>query len=189
MKKNSKGERSAQKILDATAHCIATVGIEKASVTRIAHEAGVSRALVAHYFPQKSKIFLQVIEHIVRKAYQEFGQAGDEDGAQSLERVLTSNLNFFLGRPDYLKCFILFYYFCGLDRSYRALNTKLTVAGRMRIEKALRIEGRANKDLAHSIHAELVGAILQYYAVDERMDQSTYTKRFLQRIRRHLKAR
>jgi AcrR family transcriptional regulator len=183
MAEKSKGELTAEKILDATAHCIATHGIEKSSITRISEEAGVSRGLVAHYFPKKSKIFIRVILHIVEMAYAELGSIKSTPNSRSeLREVMTRNLDFFLTRPDYLKCFVLFYYFCGVDRSARSLNTKLTTTGRKRIEVALKSAGISRKDLARSLHTKMVGAILQFYAVNEGLSRQDFRKRFIDEI-------
>jgi AcrR family transcriptional regulator len=186
--KQSKGERTAEKILEATAHCIATYGIEKSSITRISKSAKVSRALVAHYFPNKSKIFIQVIQHIAQKAYVAIATTGPVAGdpRKNLEASLRANMNFFFSNPNYMKCFVLFYYFCGLDKNCRRLNTELTRIGRARIEADLKAMGIKDSEKAKSIHSKLVGAILLYYAVDENMNPDVYLANFLKQIRSEL---
>jgi len=184
----TKGEMTTERILEATAYCIATYGIEKASISRISEKAKVSRGLVAHYFPEKSKLFMDVIRHIVKDGYEKIKAA--EKSVKKEEQVfdiLRANMSYFFERPSFLKCFILFYYFSGVSPAYKKYNTQLTNAARVRIEKALAARTIHDKELARSIHSQLVGAMLQFHAVDHGMGIGKFSERFLKSIRNQIK--
>jgi AcrR family transcriptional regulator len=70
-------------------------GYDKASITRIAHEAGVTRALVYHYFPGKEPLF----EAVLRREAQTLLAATEPDPRatprQNVQRALDAYLTHF----------------------------------------------------------------------------------------------
>lgn len=182
----TKGERTAERILEATAHCIATFGIEESSITRIATQAEVSRALVAHYYPQKARIFLQVVHFIVEKAYLEIGAMPEGTPQVRLLHVFRSNLEFFLKHSHYFKCFMLFYYMSGVDAEYRALNSKLTEVAVERIREPLTELGMRDKALPDILHNQMLGAILKFHSTQVKEGPEVFVKTFLKRIKQQL---
>lgn len=184
----TKGERTAERILEATAHCIATFGIEESSITRIATQAQVSRALVAHYYPQKARIFLQVVHYIVARAYDEIGATPEGSAEARLMHVFRSNLEFFLKHAHYFKCFMLFYYMSGVDPEFKALNTKLTEVAIERIRENLVGMGRRDKALPDILHNQMLGAILKFQSTQVKEGPEAFIKNFLKRIKQQLES-
>ena len=185
LEKLTKGELTAARILEATAHCI-----EETSITRIAEEAGVSRGLVAHYFPEKSRIFLQVIRYIVDKGYRQIdSQSNSERPLERLLHVFRMNLEFFLTRPDYLNCFVLFYYFSTLDAEFRELNTMLSQRAAERIHRALLACKVRDRGFADSLHSLLAGAIIKFHTTRHGLSPMEYTGRFLKEIKSQVSSR
>jgi AcrR family transcriptional regulator len=191
-----KSELTAKRILEAAAQSIATVGIEKASITDIARRAGVSRALVAHYFPKKSELFPKVIQHIAQAGYRLVEQPrADLSPAERVMEVLRSNFEFWFAHPEYFKCFFLFYYFASIDARYRQMNSGVTERAIARFEGLLkehvadRKSGFADAAIrrwAESLHRELIGSVQQYFIVDQPGTMAEYQARALENFRLRL---
>lgn len=60
--RESRAERTRQRILDAAAQCFAASGFSRTTVEEIAARAGVSKALVYHHFRGKEAIFEELLE-------------------------------------------------------------------------------------------------------------------------------
>lgn len=166
-----KSEKTRASILDATARCISKIGVEKTSITQIADEAGTSRALVAHYFPKKDEMFLEVIRHLSRKFAE---SAKPLEGVSKLESSIRANLDFFLDAPEHFNCFFLLYYYASIHQHFREMNTRMTeqtIARFMTEIQELRVQaGRpipthVARELASALQRELTGSIQQYYVL------------------------
>lgn len=172
----SKSEVTYARIVEAAITCVATIGIERTSVTEIAKAANVSRGLVAHYFPRKSEIFKVLVLSIAQRGYGYIeGRTHGLKGSEALAAYIDANLDFFFEHPDYFKTFSLLYYFAGIDPKYRALNTDLTTAARARIAGYLRQNRKAKADAtAEFIHDLLVRAIQKYYVVNHGLSPKAF---------------
>ena len=188
--KLTKGELTAARILEATTFCVATLGIEETSITRIAEKAGVSRGLVAHYFPEKSRMFLEVIRYIVERGYSRIDSPPKSTGpVERLIHVFKSNLEFFVAHPHYLKCFLLLYYFSSFDREYRDLNTTLNDRATERIRQGLVLCKIREEGFAEVLHSQLFGAIFKFYTTRHELTGKAYTARFVRGISAQIKER
>ncbi len=83
-RRNAAATREA--ILEAATRRFATQGYRRAGVREIAADAGVTAALVNHYFGSKEKLFAEVIERALDIRYLLRGQRGDL--ADHLARVM-----------------------------------------------------------------------------------------------------
>ncbi len=190
----SKGQKTAEAILEATCECIAEIGIERTSITAIAERAGVSRALVAHYFPKKAEIFKHVITHIMKQGYSRIEQHSDAAGLGPREllcRMVDENLRFFLDHPAYFKCYFLFFYFASIDASYRKMNSLANKRAIARIdgylramcaEKGIAVTEERLAELGESIHRELIGAIQKFYNVTHSIPKSRFRETHLAQL-------
>ena len=164
-----KGQRTQDAILEATTVCIARDGIESTSITAIANEAEVSRGLVAHYFPVKSKMFDDVVRYVSLRAYG-FFQAHQESSQKSESAVLDrlhANLLLFTTYPHYYKTIALLYYLASIQPHYRKLNTALVRNATETLETLLREEGAEKPQvLAELLHNQLISRIQKYYFVE-----------------------
>ncbi|RYZ71197.1 MAG: TetR/AcrR family transcriptional regulator [Proteobacteria bacterium] len=125
--RTEKAELAENAILEASAFCIGNEGIEAASITRIAERAEVSRALVAHYFPKKEELFEKVIVYIARMGVETIDLSAENLGADPAGKILVivrENMEFFMKRKHYYRCFILFYHFASIDARLRKINTQ-----------------------------------------------------------------
>ncbi len=191
-----KGERTAKRIFEAAAECIADLGIERTSITEIAKRAKTSRALIARYLPKKADLLLEVIRHISFE-----GTPGMEDlpaSAPAIKKILHSierNFLFFSHNPHYYSCFVLLYYFSGVRDDLRKLNndiyrhfidrTALYLSDFSK-EKRRRWNHEDIQALSESIYSELEGALLSYFSMIESRHRAKFLKRHLRAIQRKL---
>jgi AcrR family transcriptional regulator len=192
----TKGQRTSDRILLAAADCIASIGIERTSITAIAARAKVSRGLVAHYFPVKSRLFKQVMLKIAQEAYTTIEQPPQELSPQEkIVHMFRSNVEFFIENRNFFTCLMLFYYYAGLKSDFKALNTQFNARATSRlIEYLNEIEVRGAKAksqinsrmMAESIHRELVGAIQKYFIDHHHLDSQAYVDLCLKAIRHRL---
>ena len=185
----SKSEQTRKRILDATAICFSKIGVEKTSITQIAQQAETSRALVAHYFPVKDEMFLEVVRHLSRKFGEELKRLS-HDGDSRLVANLRANLNFFIDTPENFKTFFLFYYYASLRRDYRELNTRMTEQTISRFAADLRYHyikvGRApvteeeSRRTASMIHRELIGSIQQFFITEHQDNPEKFKKQVVE---------
>lgn len=184
----TKGQKTAQKILEAAARCISKVGVEKTSVTNIAKEADLKRSLIAYHFPQKSQIFYKVIQHISNEILL-LRQVNTQNtvGREKLEKILKTFSDFFYENPHYFNCFLHFQYMSSIDDEYRRLNDQ-TMNNALSTMSAAILEILAsenlqlNKDLAYdfaeTLYMRLSGTIMRYYTTNHGYTSSQYQNHF-----------
>ncbi|PTQ70696.1 TetR/AcrR family transcriptional regulator [Celeribacter persicus] len=95
-------EEKQHHILLTAAHVFATQGMEKASMSQIASEAGVSKSLLYHYYPSKDALIFEIIRSHLQELDAELTEARDpslDDEAQ-LEKLVGVVLNAYRGADD-----------------------------------------------------------------------------------------
>ena len=188
----TKGEQTALAILEAAAQCIARIGIEKTSITEIAKKADVSRGLVALYFPKKSKVFKEVVLYIAMQAYKKIESVDVSNSARDKTlHVMRANFEFFLSRPHYFKCFMLFYYYASIDPDFRKLNTEFNDRAINRfidLFKLLRPKKSATdiKRFAEDLHDQLIGSIEKFFTVNHKLSTAAYERRAITALEERL---
>lgn len=107
-----RGAESRQAIVEAAIACIATRGLCTTTLDRVAERAGVSRALVVFHFKSKSRMLVDVLNHLST----EFSTGWDAilacPGATPCEtilRLLEYDVGFASERPDYLSVWNAFW--------------------------------------------------------------------------------
>ena len=191
--KTQKSRLTADQILEAAARCIGSIGIEKTSITQIALEAGISRGLVAHYFPVKDELFSHVIRYIAKQSYLTLDSPPrDATPAEKILHNAQANLHFFLANPSYFKCLMLLYYYSTVRNDYRKLNTQLIKRAVSRIRQELQeltqsrslVESSSQIDRrAETLHDELMAGIQKYFIMDHPKTISDYESEFIERYR------
>lgn len=174
--KTEKSIRTEEAILEASAFCIGNEGIEQASITRIAERAGVSRALVAHYFPRKEELFEQVIRYVARQGLLLIdGQANAPVTAPSerIRSIASANMEFFMKRRHYYRCFILFYHYASIDSRLRKLNTLFYEGAITRMAGAVgelnpALEPSRKQIWAETLYRSYFFSIERYFVLDHK---------------------
>jgi AcrR family transcriptional regulator len=110
MSRREKAQVRRQQLIDAALHQFAEKGFDGASIRDIAHAAGVTEALVYHYFRNKEHLFEEMLKArsfapVLRRVLDE---AGDEASpAQVLHRVLQEFLDMMYDNASMARMFII----------------------------------------------------------------------------------
>ncbi|MCV2882748.1 TetR/AcrR family transcriptional regulator [Actibacterium sp. XHP0104] len=94
-------EKQHSLLLDA-AHIFATVGMEKASMSQIASEAGVSKSLLYHYYPSKDALIFAIIHTHLEDLEKALAKAIDPTlpPREHLQKLVTTVLNAYRGADE-----------------------------------------------------------------------------------------
>jgi AcrR family transcriptional regulator len=86
-----------QRILNAAAKLIATIGYEQCSLGDIAKELDLTRPALYHYFSTKQEIFTEITMTIVKEMYAAVSSSVDETQpyAEQLEAVMVAHAEYF----------------------------------------------------------------------------------------------
>ena len=208
----SKGQKTAVKILEAAARCVAKIGAEKTSITAIAHEAKLKRSLIAYHFPKKEDIFYHVMKHIMVQ----FGRSylpsrpkispAPKQEKQDLLNLISAYMDYFQTYPHYFHCYLHCFYLASVHEHYKQLNTRILRRIIIRIQSKIKalteaenlnVPMRDMEDFANIIYSNLLGTIMSYYTVIQDRPYEEYKKHgmqilfteidlFLERAKTHL---
>ena len=93
---NSLSDESQKMIINGAMKCFSIHGYEKASMADIAKEAGVSKALLFHYFETKKKLFLYLWNLTAEKTRESLVTSdveGDKDFFSAMEKGLKAKMD------------------------------------------------------------------------------------------------
>ncbi|WP_174802947.1 TetR/AcrR family transcriptional regulator [Martelella limonii] len=95
-------EEKRHGLLLNAAHVFATQGMEKASMSQIAREAGVSKALLYHYYPSKEALIFAIIASHLEALDAALAEADDPtlDHKPRLQKLVMTVLNEYRGADD-----------------------------------------------------------------------------------------
>ncbi|MDP0927824.1 TetR/AcrR family transcriptional regulator [Paracoccus onubensis] len=95
-------EEKQHQLLLTAAHVFATQGMDKASMSQIALEAGVSKSLLYHYYPSKDALIFAIIHTHLKELETALQQATDPDlpPGQRLEKLVLTMLEEYRGADD-----------------------------------------------------------------------------------------
>lgn len=98
-------EEKQQSLLLTAAHVFATTGMEKASMSQIASEAGVSKSLLYHYYPSKGELIFAIIMSHLSELDTQLEHADDASLplTQRLEKLVATVLQVYRGADDHHK--------------------------------------------------------------------------------------
>ena len=95
-------EEKQHQLLLTAAHVFATQGMEKASMSQIATEAGVSKSLLYHYYPSKDALIFAIINAHLTELDEALDNAVDPalPPFQRLEKLVLTVLEEYRGADD-----------------------------------------------------------------------------------------
>lgn len=95
-------EEKQHQLLLTAAHVFASQGMDKASMSQIAVEAGVSKSLLYHYYPSKDALIFAIIHTHLEKLDHRLQQAVEPGLAprQRLEKLVLAVLEEYRGADD-----------------------------------------------------------------------------------------
>ncbi|MDR3294135.1 MAG: TetR/AcrR family transcriptional regulator, partial [Clostridiales bacterium] len=80
-------EESKRKIIDAGLKCFAASGYQKTSIEEVARDAGVSKALIFHYFGTKTKLYKDLFDYFIGVVTEELARAKGLDDIDFFARL------------------------------------------------------------------------------------------------------
>lgn len=188
LEKLTKGQKTAQKIVEAAARCISTLGVEKTSVTNIAKEAELKRSLIAYHFPKKAEIFYKVIMNITKSIEEVREQTTlGTQGREKLEKTLMSYADFFYENSHYFNCYLHFYYMASIDEKYRKLNDGITqnayaifkqAIGEMLTLEKISFDDKMVHNFTDLIYQQLLGVIMRFYTTNHNQSLEQYREQY-----------
>jgi AcrR family transcriptional regulator len=94
-------ERTHERLLDATIHCLVTYGYAGTTTQRIQDRAGVSRGALLHHFGSKHELLVAAIHHIADLRLRDFTErvAGQGEGPEALEQMVAAIRSVMTGPP------------------------------------------------------------------------------------------
>lgn len=94
-------DRTRERLLDATIHCLVTYGYARTTTQRIQDQAGVSRGALLHHFGSKQDLLVAAIHRIADLRLRDFtARAADlGDGPEALEQMVTAIRSVMTGPP------------------------------------------------------------------------------------------
>ncbi len=111
-KRRAKGDETRQRILNSTISTIATLGLSKLTLDRVAEHAGVSRTLVVFHFKSKHMLMKEGLDYL-GKMYSEgwTSVSSDNDGStlDKILRLIDYDFRFPYENPEYLSAWAAFW--------------------------------------------------------------------------------
>jgi AcrR family transcriptional regulator len=107
-----RSENSKRQIIEAAIEVIAQRGLGKSTLQNIAARAGVSSALVVFHFKSKENLMKAVLGHlrtIYDTGWERSLRPADGPAAKRLMRLVTYDLEFPAGHPNYLAAWYAFW--------------------------------------------------------------------------------
>jgi AcrR family transcriptional regulator len=165
----TKAQRRMVQIIEAAIKNYCTIGVENTTYDSIAKTCKTSRSLIQHYFKDKDEIFEMVVKYI-RVHYQQYAINAFQKKEQPMDRLVAyaeAALAWVEEYPKYQRVWNLFFYYCGINPRWRALETELVTLGHERITALL--QDGANQGIfapdnlkrrAKQIQVLLTGAIV-----------------------------
>lgn len=131
----SKAQRRRLQIVEAAIESFAEVGIEKSTYERLAKRIKVSRPLIIHYFPDRDDLVETTLKFIrarfQRLAVDALSRA--EGPEAKLKAYVEATFDWIARYDKHAKVWLLFYFYCGVDGDFKAMNTELARMGEERI--------------------------------------------------------
>lgn len=103
-------ENKKREILQAAYEVFSKKGFHNASVSDIAHEAGIAKGSIYDYFHSKDDLFLSLLDFVLAEFFEEFVSPPEiEDPVELLRQVFLAGLEIYQERENLLKFFIFYW--------------------------------------------------------------------------------
>ncbi len=174
---SSKGDLKKIQIIQSAIRCIASEGIENASYENIGRPLKLTRSHVAYYFKSKDDILLKAIEYVIAK-----GQALTVERVQNakttedrLVAMVQATFDWAASDQEGFSVYMLFLYYCIINKDYRDLQSKIRSTGANRIQAMLENDPQVSKsrgtkelrELAKALQDLITGAAVDFFTTSE----------------------
>ncbi|MBI4405731.1 MAG: TetR/AcrR family transcriptional regulator [Deltaproteobacteria bacterium] len=157
----TKAGRTQVAIIEAAIKNYASVGPERTTYETIASRCGLSRGIIYKYFSSQQALFFETVKYI-RSNFQKIAIERikpEHSPLKQLSSYIDATFGWLKSYPDHATIWALFYYYCGLNSSYRKLNTELVSIGRERIRAI--IEAGKKEGIFHCADSAEAATIIQ----------------------------
>ena len=130
-----KAKRRAFMLLEAAIQCFSRNGFENVTLQMIAHEAGVTRPLLRHYFNDLDDIRETSVKYI-RLLFQKIAVNELEkgkDAEDALELYILSCFHWAENLKTHARVWFAFLHLCSHQKRYRKINSEAVIVGERRI--------------------------------------------------------
>ncbi len=137
--KLSKSDQTRIQIIEAAIRTYATLDINYVSYEDIAREAGISRPLVRHYFPDKLELFVMGVT-VIGQNLQRISQNAIDAAADPQDQLIAyiHSVFFWLKKyREHARAWLYLIYLSPTERSLRKSNRRLTQAGEQRFHRII----------------------------------------------------
>lgn len=188
-----KGDIRRARVLEATIRCIAELGGEKTNFESIGKRAGMLRAHVAYYYPDRDELVKAAIKFAVATAQHHTVLAVTQARTDE-ERLLAfidGTYNWIEAYPEHGPVILLLYHYCSVDPFYRKIHTEAREMGAQRIEALLKplLANAAPRELrekSKAIQALLTGHIMDFLSTNCARTLREYRAQTVAHVREHL---
>lgn len=195
----TKGERTRAYLLECAAKVIAREGIDRANLARIAKEADTVPSHLAHYFPRKAELPLEVIRHIFSKLYSDVGVRKAESASpeERLVRAVEENYLYFKRNPDDYSVIVLAYYYARIHKEIKKFMGKvyetnvtntLEVLRQIQASKARKRSNEELRRFAEGVTFDLEGGLIYYFFSAHGLPFETFVQNHLEGLRLRIHA-
>lgn len=134
-----KSQKTRVKILRGAVKTFAENGLEKATFTQIAKDAGVSRPLVVHYYKTLDEIFLKCSKYVLYSLFKELQEVSPKviTAEEKLKIFVTSYIRGIEKHPLEAKMYLRFHFQSALDEECRRTNTEAYKNSILQVQRLL----------------------------------------------------
>lgn len=177
-----KGDVRRARILEAAIQCMAKYGVEKTNFESIGQEAGMLRAHVAYYYPDRDEIIRSAIRFAIATVQHVTVEyvSQSTNPVERLAAFVNGTFAWLEQYPVQMRIILLMYYYGSYDSEFRKIHTAVREVGAKRIDALLEpVVPKLGKPERYEL-AKLVQSILTGHVVDY---VSTESARSLEQVR------
>lgn len=182
----SKSEKRKIQILEAAITCYASLGIDNTTYEHIASKCKASRTLLIHYFPDRDTLSKLAIRYIRADMQNDAVKAIQKAATpeKQLSAYVQSTFDWVKHKPSYFTVWMLFFYYCGVHKDYKAMHTELAAMGHERIQVMIQAMhgNRSVKNLeqrAKSLQALITGALTCVHVENFPLDRKAFSEQVI----------
>lgn len=160
--KPTKGEATAERILEAASRSIAARGCGAVTLRGIADEAGVALSQLNYYYGNKDRLFTAVLERMQRQYLDALGKwlGVRRPLAEQISALVDYHASILNNDPDIYRNFLEFFNFAMTSESFHKKVANFTLVNSNTIEKYLVNKGNTVKAIQDVSMAEVTRYIL-----------------------------
>ena len=184
--RETKGDRTRKKIIEASIHAFALKGFANASFREIAETAGVKTPLIAHHFESKYSLYQSCISAVLDHIAEILSEmiTVEDNALRRLEKNFLTNLTLADQFPQEVKIIVFLYSTAAHDAKFKDIYSALLKRTRMRLLEVIHSGIRENvfhiqndpELIAEIVHEHIIGSIVNYLSGTRRTGEKDRLK-------------